>query len=396
MPAYAFMKYTMTLKSDYNYCLQFSVILINSCKINCRQKIMESRENFRSSLKQGVLKNRAYTLKPVETKFKLNQNESPFDLPEKIKEKVLERLRNRKWNIYPDFTPEDLYEKVAKYLKVKKENILLGNGSNEMIFTIMAAMLETGKKLIISEPTFTVYKLVASNLNAEVVQILQNEDFSNKTGKIAENAAITGSLTVIASPNSPTGTFTKRADLVNIIEASKGIVVIDEAYIQFGGETVIDLINKYDNLIILRTFSKAFGLAGLRIGMMISNSALITEMSKVKLPYNLNILTLATLDILLDSPEIIDSTVKKIIEYRSYLEKELSKIKSIKVIPTSANFFLVRIKESEFLYNKLLEYDILVRDYSNYPMLENCLRISVGNRDENELLVKALKEIYKE
>jgi len=357
---------------------------------------MESRENFRSSLKQGVLKNRAYTLKPVETKFKLNQNESPFDLPEKIKEKVLERLRYRKWNIYPDFTPEDLYEKVAKYLKVKKENILLGNGSNEMIFTIMAAMLETGKKLIISEPTFTVYKLVASNLNAEVIQILQNEDFSNKTGKIAENAAITGSLTVIASPNSPTGTFTKRADLINIIEASKGIVVIDEAYIQFGGETVIDLINKYDNLIILRTFSKAFGLAGLRIGMMISNSALITEMSKVKLPYNLNILTLATLDILLDSPEIIDSTVKKIIEYRSYLEKELSKIKSIKVIPTSANFFLVRIKESEFLYNKLLEYDILVRDYSNYPMLENCLRISVGNRDENELLVKALKEIYKE
>jgi len=357
---------------------------------------MKSKEKFTASLKQGVLKNKAYTLKPIETGIKLNQNESPFDLPVNIKEKILDRLRKKNWSIYPDFTPEDLYKKVAKYLNIRKENLLLGNGSNEMIFTIMAAMLETGKKLIISEPTFTVYKLVASNLNAEVISILQNEDFSNKIDKITEKAAIQGSLTVIASPNSPTGTFTKRSDLIKIIEASGGIVVVDEAYIQFGGETVIDLIDKYDNLIILRTFSKAFGLAGLRIGMMISNNELITELSKVKLPYNINIFTLATLDILLDNPEIIDNTVSKIIEYRDYLQKEFLKIRSIKATPASANFFLVRIKDSEFLYNKLLEYDILVRDFSNYPMLDNCLRISVGNKDENELLIRALKEIYKE
>ncbi|MBN2545142.1 MAG: histidinol-phosphate transaminase [Spirochaetes bacterium] len=357
---------------------------------------MKSQDKFTSSLKQGVLNNKAYTLKPIETRIKLNQNESPFDLSEDVKDKILDRLRKKSWNIYPGFTPEDIYEKVAKYLNINKENILLGNGSNEMIFTVMAAMLETGKKLIISEPTFTVYKLVASNLNAEVISILQNEDFSNKVDKIAEKSAIPGSLTVIASPNSPTGTFTKRADLIRIIEASKGIVVIDEAYIQFGGETVIDLINKYDNLIILRTFSKAFGLAGLRIGIMISNSGLITEMSKVKLPYNLNIFTLATLDILLDSPEIIDNTIKKIIEFRDYLQKEFSKINAVMFTPTSTNFFLVKIKDSKFLYNKLLEYDILVRDFSNYPMLDNCLRISVGNKNENELLIKALKEIYKE
>lgn len=347
------------------------------------------------TIKDGVLNNSLYTLNPIDCKIKLNQNESPFDVPNFVKKKILNNLKKKSWNIYPDFIPDDLYKKLANYLKVEKENILIGNGSNEMIFTILVATLEKGKKLIISEPTFTVYKLIGTNLNAEVVSILQNDDFSNNIEKISDAASNNGSVTIIANPNSPTGSFSNKKDLIKIVESSNGIVVIDEAYIQFGGESLLDLVDRYDNLIILRTFSKAFGLAALRIGAMVANQTLIKELSKVKLPYNINIFTQETLSILLDKKDIIDHTVKEIIKYREFLFRELEKINSIKVFPSAANFFLIRVDDSKLLFNKLVKYGILVRDFSSYPMLKNCLRISVGNMRENRYLIKVLTEIYK-
>lgn len=347
-----------------------------------------------NTIKKGVLKNKSYTLTPINCKIKLNQNESPFDIPDQIKKEIIEKLYNRKWNLYPDFTPDDLYKKVAKYFGVEKENILLGNGSNEMIFVILASTLEKGKTLIISEPTFTVYKLIGSNLNANIITVLQNEDFSLKIEKICKYARQKGSVTIIASPNSPTGSFTKKDDLEKIIKESNGIVVIDEAYIQFGGESVLDLIEKYENLIVLRTFSKAFSLAALRIGILISNKQLIKELSKVKLPYNINIFTQITLDVLLDKQKVITENVNKIISYRESLYNELKKIEKIVVYPSSTNFFLIKVNDSSFLFNELLKYGILVRDFSNYPMLENCLRISVGNMEENRYLIECLKKIY--
>jgi histidinol-phosphate aminotransferase len=347
------------------------------------------------TLKQGVLKNKKYSLKPIECPIKLNQNESPYDIPGKIKNKIIDKIKNKKWNIYPDFTPEDLYKKAAKYLKVKKENILIGNGSNEMIFTLFAATLETGKKVIIPEPTFTVYKLIASNLNADIKSVRLNSDFSFNINSIMQESCSPGSVTIISSPNSPTGTYVSRDNLKKIIDISGGIVIIDEAYIQFGGESVINLINKYPNLIILRTFSKVFGLAGLRIGIMIGNKNIISELSKVKLPYNLNIFNLTTLDIIFDNINIINNNLKMILDNKKYLKENLSIFKELSIIPSAANFFLVKVKNSKWLFEKLLKFGILVRDVAYYPMLDNCLRISVGDKSENLALINALKKIYK-
>ena len=369
-------------------------IFIKSSKSNTG-KFMEISPKILKTLKQGVLKNKAYTLKPVSCKIKLNQNESPFDLPSEIKLKIIEKLRNSKWNIYPDFVPNELYEKVSLYYKFDKENLLIGNGSNEMIFTILTSTIETARKIIIPTPTFTVYGLLSSNLNADIRLVMLNPDFSFNVPEIIKECRTEGSVTIICSPNNPTGTFMKRSDIEEIVKASQGLVIIDEAYIHFGGESVLDLVNVYPNLIVLRTFSKAFGLAGLRIGMMFSNKTLIREFSKVKLPYNLNIFTLSALMEIFDNPEYILENIKKIIVERDFLGSELAKFSGVNIVPTSANFFLAKFDDSEKVFNDLVNEDILVRDYNNYPMLENHLRISVGNRNENTALVNALKKILK-
>lgn len=356
---------------------------------------MNRNKKIELSIKKGVLKNKAYTLTPIESPIKLNQNESPFDLSENIKKEILEKLLKMKWNIYPEFTPQKLYNKVADYYKLSPENILIGNGSNEMIFTILAATVEKNKKVIISEPTFTVYKLISSNFNGKIKSIMMNEDFSFNVEKIIKEASTKGSITIISSPNNPTGTYLQKKYIKQIIQKSNGIVVVDEAYIHFGGESVLDLVNSYDNLIILRTFSKAFGLAGLRIGLMISNKKLISHLSKVKLPYNINIFNQICLTTILDNIEYIERNIKYIIEQREIMFKKLENFKKIKVIRSFTNFFCIKTEHSKDLFNKLLNYGILVRDISNYPMLNNYLRISIGNEYENNKLIEALTDILK-
>lgn len=346
-----------------------------------------------NTLKEGVLKTKPYTLKPEDAPIKLNQNESPYDLPDEIKDNILKKLKNTKWNIYPDFIPDWLYEKTAKFFNLSKENILIGNGSNEMIFTILAATLEKGKNVIIPVPSFAVYSLISSNINANIIKVPLNEDFLYDNNKILEHSKVKGSVTIICSPNNPTGTCMDKDSIENVINASGGIVIVDEAYIHFGGESVIDLIKKYDNLIILRTFSKAFGLAGLRIGMMVSNPALIKELSKVKLPYNINVFTMITLNEIFDNTYIFEDNVTKILNEKLFLERELKAFKDLKVIPSKANFFLIKFKDENLVFNELLKDGILIRDYSKSPMLENYMRISVGNHEENLALLKSLHRI---
>lgn len=352
------------------------------------------KNNIQNTIKKGVLRNKAYTLKPIDCPIKLNQNESPFDLPEKIKKEILDKLSKTKWNIYPDFTPQSLYKKVADYYNTLPENILIGNGSNEMIFTILAATVEKGKNVIISEPTFTVYKLISSNLNGNIKRIMLNDDFSFNVSKIKKECKKKGSITIISSPNNPTGTYLERKYIEEIVESSNGIVIVDEAYIHFGGESVIDLCNKYNNLIVLRTFSKAFGLAGLRIGVMISNKELILQLGKVKLPYNINIFTQITLNTILDNIDYLENNIQYIKEQREKLFSSLNKFSSIKVIPSATNFFCVKTEDSKFVFNELVNNGILVRDVSSYPMLSNCLRISIGKEEENNKLIESLSKIF--
>lgn len=352
-------------------------------------------EKLERTLKRGVLNNKSYTLNPIECKLKLNQNESPFDLPEALKSEIIERVFSSKWNVYPDFTPSSIYRKAADYLGVSEKAVLLGNGSNEMIFTILAATIEEGKKVVLIEPVFTVYKLISSNLNADIKTLLANsDDMSINIDEVCREAAALGSVTILCSPNNPTGALLTREQIEQVVKSSGGIVVVDEAYIQFGGETVIDLTEKYENLLVLRTFSKAFGLAGMRIGMMAGNEVLIEQMSKVKLPYNLDLFTLTVLDVVLSNLELYEKRVEIMLEDRDSLKEELKAFSRLKLYETAANFFLVKVEgSSKGLFDELVKESILIRDVSKYPLLENHLRISVGSREENAELIRALKKI---
>lgn len=355
---------------------------------------MSTWEKVRSVLKKGVLENKHYTLKPIDANIKLNQNESPFDLPEIIKDEILSRLKQKKWNIYPDFVPTALYKKIANYYDVSSANLLIGNGSNEMINTILSATLDDRHEVIIPVPTFTVYELISRNMNAKINRINLNDDFTFDVDAIKKAATRKNSITILCSPNNPTGTFISKEDILQIVKVSNGLVVVDEAYIHFGGESVLDKINEYDNLIVLRTFSKAFGLAGLRMGMMFANEKLIIELSKVKLPYNINIFSIITLDVVFDNTDVIEKNVNFIKDERNRIFNKLRNI--IDFIPSSTNFFLVKTKDSQEVFDFLLKDDILVRDVSSYPMLDNYLRINIGNKEENNKLINSLMNYSRE
>ena len=340
-------------------------------------------EKLRHTIKQGVLNNKEYTLKVIDAKIKLNQNESPFDLPSHIKEKILERVSNASWNIYPDFIPVALYKKVGNYFGLDENHVLLGNGSNEMINTILTATLEKGKKLIIPTPTFTVYKLLGNNLNADVIEVPLHKDFSFDLDVIIKEAQAQGSVTVICSPNNPTGTTMSKSAIITLLEASEGLVVIDEAYIQFGGESVLELIKEYDNLIILRTLSKAVGLAGARLGIMISNPSLILQLDKVKLPYNLDVFSLAVFD------EVFNY-MQELEENAIYLVNERERVLKI------ADGCLLGGVFGRIIRNKYLKLLKIPRAQCfKLSSLDNCLRISIGDETQNNALLKALQEIYK-
>ncbi len=352
-------------------------------------------EKIFNTIKKGVIENKRYTLNPIDSPIKLNQNESPYDLPLYLKEKIANRLLESNWNIYPEFVPEWLYEKVASHYSLKKENILVGNGSNEMINTVLTSILEDGKTLIVPVPTFTVYSLISSNLNANIIKVPLKDDLSFDVDSILSAVSNNkNSVTVICSPNNPTGTVIKKEDIEKIVKTSSGIVVIDEAYGEFGGESVIDLIGKYNNLVVLKTLSKAFGLASLRMGFMLGNEQLIAEFAKVKLPYNVNIFSLITLDEIFSDLSFLSKNIERIKNEREFLREGLQKFSKIKLYDTAANFFLIKVDDSYALFSYLIFSGILVRDISSYPMLKNHLRITVGNRYENETLLKALDKFY--
>jgi histidinol-phosphate aminotransferase len=356
---------------------------------------MKKSENIYRTIKRGVQENRAYTLKPLDVPVKLNQNESPFDFPPELKKVVLQRLESLHWNIYPPFVPDELYAKAAAAVGVTSANLLIGNGSNEMISTILASTCESGKTLVIPQPTFTVYNLIATNLNATVKKVMMRDDFFFDVDALASAAAEPGSVTVLCNPNNPTGTWIDRNGIIRIVEASGGLVVVDEAYIQFGGESVIDLTGEYANLVVLRTFSKVFGLAGLRIGMMIGSDELVSQFSKVKLPYNISQFVINTLDVLLDNLDVIDRHRDIILEEKQWLIKQLEEMPELHLYPTAANFVLVKVDDSKALFNALVDRGVLIRDVSSYPMLENHLRISTGDRQANKILVNSLQQILR-
>jgi histidinol-phosphate aminotransferase len=346
-------------------------------------------------IKESVASKKIYQLPKVDYKIKLNQNENPYDLPEEIKSKILQEISKQNWNRYPELGSLGLRKKITKELGIDSKSIMVGNGSNEIMLAIMTTLLEPGKKMLTISPTFSLYSHYGQILGAEVETIPLQKDFQFPINElILKSSGKNVALTILCSPNNPTGNGISEDKLIHILKASNGFVLVDEAYFDFSEQDFSNLINQFDNLIITRTFSKACAFSFGRFGYGLANPKFVKEVYKVLLPYNLGGFPEIAASILLENQNLLAPIISEIKEQRDFIYQELNNIEQIAVYPSKANFLLIEPKcESGWLFNELIKKGILVRNVSNYPGLVNHLRISVGKPEENKILIDVLKKI---
>lgn len=334
-----------------------------------------------------------YEVHSIPYRYKMDANETPFELPEEVIKNIQEIVKYSQVNVYPDPTAEKLKEELARYCGVVPTNIFVGNGSDEIIHLIMLAFINKGDVVAYPHPSFAMYSVYSKIAGAVEIPVRLREDYNYDVDsfiKVIEKYQ--PKLVFLCNPNNPTGSVIEREDIIKIIQKSNGIVVVDEAYFEFYGNTIVDAINEFENLIVLRTLSKAFGLAGLRVGYAVANENILKYLNLVKSPYNINSLSqIIALKVL--RTDVLKERINYILEERKRLIKELGKIPGVKVYPSKTNFILVKFKDADYVYKGLLERGILVRDFSKVEGLEGALRITVSSREANDYLINGLKEL---
>jgi histidinol-phosphate aminotransferase len=308
-------------------------------------------------VRQAVKDLSVYSVNQPDCLVKLNQNENPYRLTEAFQRDMAEACFRMAWNRYPDIDGRSLRAPLARGLGVDPDTLVLGNGSNELLMAVMTILLEPDRRLVVVEPTFSLYRHLGKLTGADVV-VLSLEQVQR------------------------------------LLKVAKGALLIDEAYVDFSSQDFMTLLRDHPNLILTRTFSKAWAIAGIRLGYSLSSPDLAKEITKALLPFRISRLTLEAGKILLKYEDWIRNRVGEIVKERERLFGTLDKLEGITVYPSQANFILIRPEqEARWLFNKLVERSILIRDVSAYPFLDNHLRISVGTPEENNLLVKTLKSI---
>ncbi len=336
-----------------------------------------------------------YTLVEPPHRVKVNQNENPWDLPEEVKGEILRRAADLSWNRYPEFHQDEVTAAVARREGWPKGGILVGNGSNELLLATFLAVGGAGATAILAPPTFSLYsKLLVFTGTAVENVALRGDDFRFDSEAIAASLGGPGRrFAVLCSPNNPTGSVLPLDELRRILALGR-LVLLDAAYGEFSREPVRPLLDEFPNLVLLRTFSKARRLAALRFGCLLGDPALVAEIRKTKLPYNLNAITAAAVVHLLEreDAEGADPTVALLISERERLREGL-RAAGLEVVPSEANFLLVRpgTDKAKALFASLLSAGILVRDFSSGPGLAGTLRISVGGPAENDEIVATVR-----
>ena len=341
----------------------------------------------------------AYTLRPSDPQIKLNQNESPYDVPPAIKARIAERLRDRPWNRYPPFVAADFIQAVSEATRWPATGVLVANGSNELIQSVLAVTVGPGVSVVIPEPTFTLYRLMTEVNGGTVVSVPLDAELRFDVDAIVRAATESrAAVVVLCTPNNPTGSALSREEILRVHDETGAIVLLDQAYVEFGGYDGISLLDGRPRLVVLRTFSKAMAMAGLRAGYMLADPALAAEVHKAKLPYNINFFTeVAAAEVLCGRAHLAPQ-LESIRMERDRLLVELGAISGLQVYPSAANFVLFRVTapgvtHTEVFARLLDEHGILVRDVSKYPMLERCLRVNAGTPEENDAFLAALRGI---
>ncbi|MBO3098112.1 histidinol-phosphate transaminase [Gelidibacter pelagius] len=300
-------------------------------------------------------------------------------------------------NRYPDPQQGKLKALISQIKDVPTENILLGNGSDEVLDLLIRMFCEPNKdNIIILPPTYGMYEVLA-NVNAvETIKINLSEDtFQPKKETILSKSNANSKILFLCSPNNPSGNSFEVSTIAFLLKNFKGIVVIDEAYIDFSKqESWLSRLNEFPNLVVTQTLSKAFGMAGIRLGMCFASAEIIATLNKIKPPYNINELTQAKAIEGLSKMTLINSQIASLLEQRDILVKALDEVRFIeKVYPSEANFVMVKVDDANKRYQQLIENGIVIRNRTTQPLCENCLRLSVGTKEENRRLVENLKKL---
>lgn len=338
----------------------------------------------------NLLRKNIQTLKPYssardeytgEAMVFLDANENPFNEP---------------FNRYPDPLQKELKNKISELKNIPAKNIFLGNGSDEPIDLLIRAFCEPGVDNIVTiNPTYGMYQVAADISGVKLRKVSLDKNYDLYTTEILNATDSDSKLVFLCSPNNPTGNSLNKNAIIEIIKSFSGIVIIDEAYIDFSPDkSFLPGLNKYPNLVILHTFSKAWGMAGIRLGMAFASTEIVEILNKIKYPYNLNILTQQKALELLEQKDKVKKWVKLLIGEREKMAELIKEFPFVvKTYPSDANFLLVKMHDANGIYDYLVEKGIIIRDRSNVHLCENSLRITIGSPEENETLILALKKL---
>lgn len=326
----------------------------------------------------------------------LDKNENPWNLDEEVRERIIKMLGDFKYNRYPDSSLSKLKKELSAYAGVSEASVVAGNGSDELIQMVIQTIADPGDTVATQCPTFAMYKLYGSLCGADIKEYMLGDGFDpDAEGYLSFLKRENPKAAIICNPNNPTGRIMKTCEIEKILREFSGILVVDEAYYEFSGITAAGLLDKFENLIILRTLSKAFGLAGLRVGYLIGNPKLISYIERIRAPYNINSFSqAAAVEALKDKDKAL-AKVNIIKEERNKLTARLMKLKDLECFESWSNFILVRSPRAKDMYMGLEKEGIHVKAFSG-PLMKDCLRITVGTPEQNESLYKVLKEVLRE
>ena len=323
----------------------------------------------------------------------LSANENPCDVEAALRAEIVREIRRTALNRYPDPLANDLRDLIAEANGLDRDQVLVGNGGDELLFDLALAWGGPGRTFLNLPPTFSVYANNAQLTNTRIVEVARRADFSlDEEAVLARVAAGDIDYVIVTSPNNPTGERAPEDFVLRLLDATDALVVVDEAYFEFSRRTLRPYLESHENLLILRTFSKAFSLAGVRVGYVLGHAHVIRELVKVRQPYSVDALSQAAARVVFANRATFEPGIAAIIEERERLMRGLLTLPGVTPFPSDANYILFRMEGADAAWAFLYERGILVRDFSHAPLLEGCLRVTVGTPEQNDGFLAALRD----
>lgn len=345
--------------------------------------------------RQGLEKLAPYDAKVVDASVVLASNENPFNLPSELVARLSSNIDQFQFNRYPEPTCPRLRALIAEANGVDPENVLIGNGGDELLFLMMLAWGGPGRKLLDMPPTFTMYGIDARATGTDVVSIPRTETFDVDEQAVLDRVSEGDiDIVIVANPNNPTGNLTEQGFLADLLASTDALVCVDEAYFEFSRNTMRPYLERHKNLVILRTFSKAFSLAALRVGYVLAHPEVVRDLMRIRQPYSVNAFSQWAAQVVYRDRMIFESTISDIIRGRDLLYSSLSLMHDVEVFPSEANYVMFRVPNACLVWRDLLhQHSVLIRDLSSSPELFNCLRVTVGTEAENTAFLEALESV---